>query len=167
MKAIELPKLKPRDSEPMMIVNELSKIFCDETRKTMEELGVPSGYKNILFHLHHANGASQLELAKRTRLKPPTISLTLKKMEEDGYIVREASKEDLRVCNGYLTTKRANVQIKNREKIDSIDEMIMKGISEEEKELLMTLLKKMRDNICEATGISALSCSREKNINEK
>lgn len=154
MKAVELPKMKPRDSEPMMIVNELSKIFNDETRKTMEELGVPSAYKNILFHLHHANGVSQLELAKRTRLKPPTISLTLKKMEEDGYIIREASKEDLRVYNVFLTVKGANVHVKNKEKIDSIDQSIMKGISEEEKAILIDLLKKMRDNICEATGIA-------------
>ena len=131
MIATELPKMKPKDSEPMMIVNELSKIFCDETRKTMEELGVPSGYKNILFHLHHANGASQLELARLTRLKPPTISLTLKKMEEDGYIIRQVSKDDMRVYNVYLTTKGANVHIKNRERIDAIDELIMKNITED------------------------------------
>ena len=152
MIATELPKMKPRDSEPMMIVNELSKIFGDETRKTMEELGVPSGYKNILFHLHHANGASQLELARLTRLKPPTISLTLKKMEEDGYITRQVSKSDMRVYNVYLTTKGANVHIKNRERIDAIDELIMKEITDEEKQQLISLLIKMRNNICEATG---------------
>ena len=160
MKANELPPMKPRDSEPMMIINELSKIFGDEMRKTMEDLGVPSGYKNILFHLHHANGASQLELARRTRLKPPTISLTLKKMEDDGYIIRETSKDDLRVCNVFLTPKGANVHIKNSEKIDAIDNMIMNGISNEEKAVLMRLLKKMRDNICEATGTEKCLCKK-------
>lgn len=163
MIATELPKMKPRDSEPMMIVNELSKIFCDETRKTMEELGVPSGYKNILFHLHYANGASQLELARLTRLKPPTVSLTLKKMEEDGYITRQVSKHDMRVYNVYLTTKGANVHIKNRERIDAIDELIMKDITEEEKQQLLSLLIKMRNNICEATGrVPSPHCKTEK-----
>lgn len=155
MTIYQLPHMKKKDSEPMMVINDLSKIFCDETRKTMEELGVPSGYKKILFHLHNMNGASQLDLAKVTRLRPPTISLTLKKMEEEGYIERRVSENDLRVVNVFLTEKGANVHIKNRERIYALDDIVMKGITNEEKKILLELLIKMRANICEATGRSS------------
>ncbi len=158
---IRLPEPKPRDSEPMMIVMELAKIFGDETRKTMEEMGVPGSYKSILFELQRSNGISQLELAKHLRLKPPTISLTIKKMEDDGYVYRKVGVNDMRVFNVYLTEKGTDFLVKNRKRIDNLDEVILEGISEEEKNTILDLLLKMRNNICKATGRSLHPCKND------
>ena len=144
---INLPQPKPRDSEPMMVINELAKIVRNEMRKTLEDASVPVSYRAILFELARANGMSQLELSNRTRLKPPTVSITIRKMEDDGYIVRVPSKVDLRVMHIYLTEKGAQVHHTNSKKIDELEKALMKDFSQEEKQILLNMLIKMRDNV--------------------
>ena len=148
----------------MMVVMELSKIFRDETRRNMEEMGVPSSFKNILFELHHANGASQLDIAKRLRLKPPTVSLTIKKMEEEGYVYRKIGENDKRVFNVFLTEKGAEFHIKNHERIDNLDRVVMEGISDNDKDTVLKILIKMRNNLCEATGRACRPFTDDKTI---
>lgn len=145
---LNLPKPKPRDSEPMMVINELSKIFKNEMKKTLEEAGIPISYRALLLELVRSNGMSQLELAKRTRLKPPTVSITIRKMEEDGYIVRVPSEVDLRVIHVYLTEKGAAIHRINSEKIEKLEKTVMKGIDGDDKKYLLELLIKMRNNLC-------------------
>lgn len=144
---LNLPKPKPRDSEPMMVINELTRMFGHELKKTLEDSGFPIGYRHLLFELVRSNGISQLELAKRTRLKPPTVSITIRKMEDEGYITRVPSKTDLRVMHIYLTEKGADVLRKNHEKIKTLESTLMNGITEEEKQAMLSLLIKMRNNL--------------------
>lgn len=145
---LNLPKPKPRDSEPMMVINELSKIFRNEMKKNLEEAGIPMSYRALLLELARSNGMSQLELARRTHLKPPTVSITIRKMEEDGYIVRVPSEVDLRVIHVYLTEKGAAIHRINSEKIEKLEKTVMQGIDGDDRKYLLKLLVKMRDNLC-------------------
>ena len=155
LKVTKLPITKAPDSEPMMIVNDLAKIYHDEIRKNSERIGVPRGYRNLLKILTRHNGISQYELASYARLRPPTVSLTLKKMEQDGYIVREVSEKDMRVYHIFLTEKGITEHIKNIERLDYLDIISTKGFSSEEKEQLMSLLLRLRDNLCSEFGCVA------------
>lgn len=167
MKIDNLPKMKPHDSEPMMIVRDLDKIYHDKLRKNSENVGIPSGYRYLLMMLYSHNGCTQYELAKLSRLKPPTVSLTLKKMEDDGYIVRESSEKDMRVTNVFLTEAGAKVHLVNIQMLDHLDEVAVKGFSDDEKETLLSLLKRLRSNLCEEFGISEHTddCFKTENIN--
>lgn len=164
---LNLPKPKPRDSEPMMVVNELSKIFRNEMKKTLEEAGIPISYRALLLELVRSNGMSQLELAKRTHLKPPTVSITIRKMEEDGYIVRIPSEVDLRVVHVYLTEKGAAIHRMNTEKLEKLEKTVMQGIDGDEKQYLLNLLIKMRDNLLSEFCPDLLSCCAEKREEKK
>lgn len=157
----DLPKPKPRDSEPMMVIHELAKIVKNEMRKTLEDASIPISYRALLFELARSNGISQLELAKRARLKPPTVSITVRKMEEDGYIKRVPSSTDLRVMHIYLTEKGADIHRINSVKIDNLEKALMKGISEEDKQYVLDILIKMRDNICNELGTDFRKCCHD------
>jgi len=142
-KPVHLP---PPKLEPTMLVYEISKMFRDEMRRANEEAGIPSGYRNLLFHLAHEDGRTQLELSQLTHLKPPTVSITLQKMEQSGYVKRKTDENDMRITRVYLTEKGSAVNELNHKKVEELDKIIMKNITEEEKQTLLALLTKMRNN---------------------
>ena len=89
---------------PLMEINHISKMFGTHMRHAADEKGIPSGYRAPLFHLsHHPEGLTPIELAKKTHLTAPTISVTLQKMERDGYTRRVASDTDQRSFKVFLT----------------------------------------------------------------
>ena len=132
---------------PMMLINEISKLFGQRMRRASEQAGIPDGYRWILFHLGHRKSATQLELSKLTHTTPPTISITLRNMEADGYVKRTQDKEDMRVIHVSLTEKGLAVEEANRHHADATDRLAMTGMSDEEREVLRNLLIRMRDNI--------------------
>ena len=80
---------------PMMLINEISKLFGQRMRRASEQAGIPDGYRWILFHLGHRKSATQLELSKLTHTTPPTVSITLRNMEAEEAAEATASKSSL------------------------------------------------------------------------
>lgn len=132
---------------PMMLMSEVHKMIHNRIREEADEPDLQNSYRPILFHLAHADGISQLELSRLTHLKPPTVSVTLRKMEEDGYVRRETDKSDMRQINVFLTEKGKSHDDRIREIIGRLEEKVMKGITPEESEAFMNVLEKMKNNI--------------------
>lgn len=128
---------------PLILINEISKLFRDRIR----DENMQNSYRMLLFHLAMRGGRTQLELANITHLKPPTISVTLKKMEADGYVKRVPNERDMRQTLVYLTEKGEEYNKNMRKKIDMIDKQVASGFTEEEMQTLISMLIRMRDNI--------------------
>ena len=136
---------------PSMMTNEVSKLFRDIINRDVEKLGVQNSYRQLLFHLSRKDGVSQLELARATHLKAPTVSVTLKNMEADGLVERKGDINDLRIIHVYLTDKGRQTDDKIREIHHMLDSRMTEGISQEEIDALVATLTKMRDNMLKAT----------------
>lgn len=142
----------PPAPTPMMQVLHLSKLFRNHLRKVSEEAGVPAGYRSILMELSHSEHMTQYELAKRTHLTPPTVSVTLQKMEHDGYITRVPDENDLRQMQVSLTEQGVQVEIANRERAERLESIILKGFSVEDQQTLASLLSRMEANLHTEVG---------------
>lgn len=145
-----IPPGAPRPT-PMMMINDISKLFRYRMRKASEQAGIPEGYRWILFHLGRRESATQLELSKLTHTTPPTVSVTLRAMEADGYVTRTQDKGDMRVIHVSLTEKGLAVERENRRHAEETDRISLSGMSDEEKKTLESLLFRMRSNIIEAS----------------
>lgn len=137
---------------PMMRVVHLSKLFRDKLRRASEEAGIPGGYRSILMELSHSEHMTQYELAKRTHLTPPTVSVTLQKMEHDGYITRTPDEHDLRQMQVALTDKGREAELGNRARANALEQTILAGFTDKERQMLTSLLSRMEDNLHEAVG---------------
>ena len=130
-----------------MLINDISRAFAHKMRKAADEECVPFGYRHLLFYLAHNDGISQLELAKRTNLTPPTVSVTLQKMELDGYIMRTPSPEDQRQMIVCLTDKGKLIEKRLKEKADETEAMALSELDPSEvsqlKEYLLRIYEKM------------------------
>lgn len=148
---------------PMMRVLHLSKLFRHQLRRASEEEGVPGSYRPILMELSHAEALTQYELAKRTHLSPPTVSVTLQKMEHDGYIIRTPDEKDLRQMQVSLTEKGISAEHANRARANALEQKILDGFSDEDIALLSTLLTRMEGNLHDAVGFQPHSPEKGSN----
>ena len=136
---------------PPMLVNQIARLFHARMRE-YDFGGVMSqeSAQQIMRVLSRADGCSQLELVQKTHLKAPTVSVALKKMEEEGLVLRRQDEMDLRISRVFLTEKGCAHIRAIRERLARLDAELMPGFDEEESALLLHFLERMRDNILPA-----------------
>lgn len=141
-------KFKPT---PPMLVNEIARLFHARMRQT-DLVGVMSqdSARLIMRALSREDGVSQLHLVGLTHLKAPTVSVVLKKMEDEGLVRREQDLFDLRMSRVYLTDLGKAHNRGVWERLKELDTTLMKNFTAEEVEQLGKLLERMRDNILPA-----------------
>lgn len=140
-------KCNRRDQLPIgMLINDASKFFHDRMRRETEQLGLRDGYRQMLFHLCREDGVTQLALVRLSRLKAPTISVTLKKMEDEGYVTRRTDPSDLRQMRVYVTDKGRAINDQLRQRVEETERIFCEALSEEELAELRRILVKMRDH---------------------
>ncbi|MBQ2766225.1 MAG: MarR family transcriptional regulator [Clostridia bacterium] len=132
----------------MMRIHDAAKLYQDRMRRYSEQDGLPSSYRMLIFHLARMSpGVTQLDLVKATHLKPPTVSVTLAKMERDGLVTRCNNENDLRQTLVYLTEKGKSID----ERIHVIhkegDRIALDGLSEHDIDVLSSLLNRVIDNL--------------------
>lgn len=138
------PCIPPEEMTIHMLIGEISKITKDAVRQKSEAEGIPQGFRHIIFHLAHNDGVTQLELARLTHLKPPTISVSLQKMENEGLVSRNADSDDLRKTIVTLTEKGRNIVSGITQIFTDHDKAITDMLTGEEAKVLKTLLLKVR-----------------------
>lgn len=138
------------DMPVTMLVNELSRLFHNEMRQESSAIGMKNGYRHLLFHLAKEENLSQLELAERTHLKAPTISVTLTKMEAEGLVTKTVDPADARSIRVSLTEKGRALDDRMRERIMQKDRVFTESLSEEEVVTLRTLLIRIRRHLFES-----------------
>lgn len=117
----------------------------------LDEIGIYHGQPPMLFILNDKDGQSQTELAKRLNLKPPTITVMLKRMEKTNLVVRKQDKDDQRISRVYITEEGKKVCKKAVEARRQLEDEFFKGINDEDKEILKRLLGKMKENLVSVT----------------
>ena len=106
-----------------------------------------SALSTPLRELGHADGCSQLELVQKTHLKAPTVSVTLKKLEEEGLVVRRQDEMDNRVTRVFLSQKGHDRHEMVHERLHTVERLLMQGFDEAETAQLLHYLERMRNNI--------------------
>lgn len=140
--------------KPGRLINEISKLFHDRMRKQSEDLGFKNGYHQILRFLVREDGVTQIDIVRDSHFKAPTISVTLKKMEEEGLVRRETDKNDMRQTRVYITEKGRELDRKLFAKVMECEDILAQNISEEEQVLLLDILNRMRSNLLETVEIT-------------
>lgn len=134
----------------MMRIHDAAKLYRERMRRESEHDGLPSSYRMLIFYLAHMEpGVTQLDLVKAAHLKPPTVSVTLQKMERDGIVERKSNEKDLRETLVYLTDKGKAIDERIRSIHQEGDSAALKGLSEDEINTLSSLLNRVIDNLME------------------
>jgi MarR family transcriptional regulator, transcriptional regulator for hemolysin len=96
---------------------------------------------------------SQAELAARMLIEPPTLVGILDRMERDGWITRESCTTDRRKKLIRLTPGVEPVWSKIVSCAKKVRAQATEGLSAEESQILLSLLRKVHQNVSERTPI--------------
>ena len=135
-------------SVPLSSIGDVSKLIYDKIKsKSSNEFNKPTSIKLILHALIQKDNVTQLDIVKSTRLKPPTVSITLKKMENEGLVTRTPDPYDLRAVRVTITDKGREMYMISVRSVFDMEEKIMKDISPAEIDSFMKILGKIKNNL--------------------
>ena len=90
---------------------------------------------------------SQRELARAMHLSPATVTATLKLLERGGYVRRIPDADDQRINRVALTDSGDALMHEGIRRLDTLDAVMLEGLSPEEQDTLSQCLSKMRTNL--------------------
>lgn len=137
-------------------INDISKRLKVLTLKTVEQKtelsGISQCTRAILKSLSERDGVTELELCRDIKYAAATVSVSLKKMAYDEILRIAIDPADRRQTLIYITDKGREIEQYLDKAYKEIDEIMLKDVSQEERETVLPILKKMLKNVLEAQG---------------
>ena len=122
---------------------EISRCGVQYRADNLAPLGLKSIHASYLTEICANPGISQDKLARLIFINKSNVARQVAVLEEDGYVRRVPSAADKRVMELYPTEKTLEILPRITEMLRCWEECITHDLTEEEKELLTSLLGKM------------------------
>ena len=120
-------------------------------RKVLEQelnsTGVYRSQHQILMYVADNPEVSQKELARLYGVSAATIAVSLKKLEQGGYIERKVDKKDNRFNQIRITEKGAETVEKSEAIFQELERRMFSGFSKEDFEKMGQFLDRIYDNL--------------------
>lgn len=128
-------------------INDVSKVFNDELNEMCAGIGITPAARRIMSYLSSVDPVNQLYIVNKTKLRAPTISVALGRLEKKGIIKKEISEIDMRNIDVYLSEKGQKIDNQIKTFCDEIDKKMMTDITQEEIDSCLKVLDKLQRNI--------------------
>jgi DNA-binding MarR family transcriptional regulator len=136
---------------PVKLCHEVSRLSSARVRSAnIEGIMSQHGARLVLSAIALEREASQRRIVEITHLRPPTVSVILRKMQDEGMVELFSNPQDKREVRVKLTEYGESVDRNGIEKIKETDALALEGFSESEREALMAMLYRVRQNLLDA-----------------
>ena len=124
--------LKSIDMSFLSMFMRIDRRFMGKCFGQMQELGIYPGQIPVLGLLAYKDGLSQREIAEHLRIKPPTVNVTVQRLEKAGFLFRKADEKDQRVSRIYLTEKGKQAKERGMKRVEENEKILLDGFSDAE-----------------------------------
>jgi DNA-binding MarR family transcriptional regulator len=131
------------------LLAQVSQIFRSVSDDFTDQVDIPRGQAGLLCVVAKQDGLTQTEIAEQLSVQGATVTNMLQRLEEAGLVRRQRDLEDNRLVRVYLTEAGRQKENAINERFGSMQELIFKGISEEERLALRRWLQQIVMNITE------------------
>ena len=139
--------LENPDAEPSMFIADIANTFARMIANDFPDDSVSEGYRRMFRTLCVRDGLTQVELARAAGLTSPSVSAAVLKMEADGLVKRVPDEKDRRKVYVFITEKGRQRDREIIAKCLEIEQVMLRGISAEEREVFMSLLRRVLTNL--------------------
>ncbi len=112
--------------------------------------GLYFGQPRLLEYIIEKNGCTQNELSALLGVSPPSVAVSVGRLERAGLLKREPDKDDRRRNRLSVTEKGQKALARFRAVCIKTDARLFSGFSAEERETLVSYLNRLTDNIAAA-----------------
>ena len=135
------------------VINKISNRLRRRSVALQEKLGMSGAQGNILNYIlvdGRKRPVYQKDIEKEFGLRPSTATEALKNLEAKGLICRISEKQDGRLKRIELTSKAEEIRHLITSEIAESENLLLKGITEEERRIFIEIGKIMLKNLDEA-----------------
>lgn len=125
----------------------LIRMYYSRIQSQLAEVGLYRGQPPILMLLYKNDGMSQKEMARALNLSPATMTVTLKRMEKAGLVLREMDEHDQRILRVHLSEKGREMCETGESRIGVVKAELLEGFTLEEQQQLNEYLGRIARNM--------------------
>lgn len=125
----------------------LIRMYYSRIQSQLAEVGLYRGQPPILMLLYKNDGLSQKEMARALNLSPATMTVTLKRMEKAGLVLREMDEHDQRILRVHLSEKGREMCETGESRIGVVTAELLEGFTLEEQQQLNEYLGRIARNM--------------------
>ena len=126
--------------------------YVTETRLNREKIGIFPAQHRLLMELSTMKTINQRDLSMKLNVSPATVTVSIKNLVKEGYIIKQNLEKDNRYNMLEITDKGKGIVEKSLAIFDSIDEKMFRSFSDEELSTLNNMLTRMYNNLSEQKG---------------
>ena len=124
-------------------ITEITRCGAQYRTDSLADLGLKGCHASYLEEICADPGISQDTLAKRICINKSNVARQIVVLEEDGFVIRRSAPNDKRAMELYPTEKTLELLPQGSDILLRWEKCITQDLSEEEKEILSSLLNKM------------------------
>ena len=142
--------MEDKKGEPLQaLFAKITHLYFCKGFKMLQAMDVHPKQVPLLYFLRKNEGLSQNEISKQMNIKPPTVAVSIKRLEKSGIIERRIDDTDRRISRVYLTKKGFELSERVKEKIEQSEHVMFKGFSEAELCLIRRFFNQIIENFSE------------------
>lgn len=149
-----------KDKPCQMVLHHMVHLIDYQTMRGLEHYGINIGQAGILFVLSNGGALSQRELAEKICVKPPSMTVALRKMEKLGFVLKNTDSRDQRITRIELTERGKSCVKEIKEHIDQMEDVLFQGFSDGERILMCRMLRQMQENLMNYKEMKDISMDR-------
>lgn len=139
--------LKTNQTSKLDIVQSTARMIKTLLAHRLYEFGLYAGQDRIILSLAIKDGQTPSNLAKQLGVKPPTVTKTITRLQEQGFVTKRGSHNDQRQLHIFLTKDGHKIVDFIETAITETERDVMDGFNEAEHAMLLALLKRIQKNI--------------------
>ena len=144
------------DARVFIVMHQLMHLSRYQAVRRMEDMELNPSQAGILFILNNQGRLSQRQLAGKIGITPPSMTVTLRKLEERGFITKEPDERDQRILRICLSEAGKECIEKIKSIMKDMEEILYRGFSVEERLLFQRLLLEMRENMLDSKDFKGM-----------
>lgn len=134
------------------LMMEINRRYLGKCFHQVMEFGIYPGQIPVLANIVHREGCSQKEIADSLHIKPPTVNVTISRLEKAGFVYRRQDEKDQRISRIYLTDTGRDVVHQAMEKVRKNEDTLFEGFSSTELCLMRRFFCQLLENIEKLPG---------------
>jgi DNA-binding MarR family transcriptional regulator len=123
----------------------------------VREIGVTGPQARLLLILSRRQGENQGYYAEKLEVEPITLCRMVDRLEEAGMVERRRDPSDRRAWQLHLTEKSRKIVAQLQQRVDSLVDDMLEGLTSDEREEFARLLKTVGANLSEQRETARVS----------
>lgn len=142
-------KLREVRMQVGFLLHDTARLMRKKFDQQAQQLSITRAQWRVLFNLERMPGISQARLADQLEIEPITLCRLVDRMEQAGWVRREACPDDRRVRRLHMTGQAQGILKELHVMADTLHAQTLAGLSPQALEQLLDTLAVMRENLAD------------------